>query len=57
MRETKNVILQNLGWAVAYNIVAIPLAVTGLAYTMDGGNWDVYKFFIRSFKFDEAEKY
>ena len=28
-RRTKWVITQNLGWAVAYNVLALPLAVTG----------------------------
>ncbi len=30
MRHTRRIILQNLGWAIAYNIIAIPLAVVGL---------------------------
>jgi len=30
MRDTRSIILQNLGWAIAYNVVAIPLAVIGL---------------------------
>ena len=30
MRKTRRIILQNLGWAIAYNVVAIPLAVMGL---------------------------
>jgi heavy metal translocating P-type ATPase len=29
-RETYTIILQNLGWALGYNVVAIPLAMTGL---------------------------
>jgi cation-transporting ATPase V len=29
-RETYDVILQNLGWAVGYNLIALPLAITGL---------------------------
>ena len=29
-RETYTVILQNLGWAFGYNLIALPLAVTGL---------------------------
>jgi copper-transporting P-type ATPase V len=29
-RETYTIILQNLGWAFGYNVVAIPLAMTGL---------------------------
>jgi cation-transporting ATPase V len=29
-RETYTIILQNLGWALGYNLVAIPLAITGL---------------------------
>ena len=29
-RETHTVILQNLSWALGYNLVAIPLAMTGL---------------------------
>ena len=29
-RRTRRVIRQNLGWALAYNAVAIPLAVAGL---------------------------
>ncbi len=29
-RETYSIILQNLGWAFGYNLVALPLAVTGL---------------------------
>ena len=29
-RETYTIILQNLGWALGYNLVAIPLAMTGL---------------------------
>jgi len=29
MRNTRSIILQNLGWAIAYNIVAIPLAAVG----------------------------
>lgn len=30
MQKTRSIILQNLGWAIAYNLVAIPLAVAGL---------------------------
>jgi cation-transporting ATPase V/Cu+-exporting ATPase len=29
-RETYTVILQNLGWAFGYNLIALPLAITGL---------------------------
>jgi Cu2+-exporting ATPase len=29
MRKTRSIILQNLGWAIAYNIIAIPLAAMG----------------------------
>jgi cation-transporting ATPase V/Cu+-exporting ATPase len=29
-RETYTIVLQNLGWAFGYNLVALPLAVTGL---------------------------
>jgi len=29
-RETYTIILQNLGWALGYNLIAIPLAMTGL---------------------------
>lgn len=29
MRDTRKIILQNLGWAVAYNVVAIPAAAIG----------------------------
>jgi copper-transporting P-type ATPase V len=29
-RETYTVILQNLGWALGYNLIALPLAVSGL---------------------------
>lgn len=29
MRKTRRIILQNLGWAVAYNIIAVPAAVAG----------------------------
>jgi copper-transporting P-type ATPase V len=29
-RETYTVILQNLGWALGYNLIALPLAMTGL---------------------------
>ncbi len=29
-RETYTVVLQNLGWAFGYNLIAIPLAMTGL---------------------------
>jgi cation-transporting ATPase V/Cu+-exporting ATPase len=29
-RETYTIVLQNLGWAFGYNLVAIPLAMTGL---------------------------
>jgi copper-transporting P-type ATPase V len=29
-RETYDVILQNLGWAFGYNLIALPLAITGL---------------------------
>ena len=29
-RETYTVILQNLGWALGYNLVALPLAISGL---------------------------
>jgi cation-transporting ATPase V len=29
-RETYNIILQNLGWAFGYNLIALPLALTGL---------------------------
>jgi soluble P-type ATPase len=29
-RETYAIILQNLGWAFGYNIIALPLAITGL---------------------------
>ena len=29
-RRTMHVVRQNLGWAVAYNLVAVPLAITGL---------------------------
>ncbi len=29
MRNTRTIILQNLGWAIAYNIIAIPLAAIG----------------------------
>ncbi len=29
-RRTRRIIAQNLGWAVAYNLIAIPLAVLGL---------------------------
>lgn len=30
MRKTRNIIIQNLGWAVIYNLIAIPAAVLGL---------------------------
>jgi len=30
MRNTRGIILQNLGWAIIYNLIAIPLAVIGL---------------------------
>ncbi|MCK5896540.1 MAG: hypothetical protein KAG20_07025, partial [Cocleimonas sp.] len=30
MRLTRTLILQNLSWAIAYNIVAIPLAAMGM---------------------------
>jgi len=30
MRRTRKIILQNLGWAVAYNVLAIPAAVAGM---------------------------
>ncbi len=29
-RETYDIILQNLGWAFGYNLIALPLAITGL---------------------------
>jgi cation-transporting ATPase V/Cu+-exporting ATPase len=29
-RETYTIVLQNLGWAFGYNLIAIPLAITGL---------------------------
>jgi copper-transporting P-type ATPase V len=29
-RETYTVVLQNLGWALGYNLIALPLAMTGL---------------------------
>jgi cation-transporting ATPase V/Cu+-exporting ATPase len=29
-RETYTIVLQNLGWAFGYNVIAIPLAMTGL---------------------------
>ena len=29
-RETYTIILQNLGWAFGYNLIALPLAMTGL---------------------------
>ncbi len=29
-RETYSIILQNLGWAFGYNLIALPLAITGL---------------------------
>lgn len=29
MRKTRNIIIQNLGWAIAYNLIAIPAAVIG----------------------------
>ncbi len=29
-RETYTIVLQNLGWAFGYNLIALPLAVTGL---------------------------
>ena len=29
MKKTRSIILQNLGWAIAYNIIAIPLAALG----------------------------
>ncbi len=29
MRKTRKIILQNLGWAIAYNIIAVPAAVMG----------------------------
>jgi len=29
MRNTRSIILQNLGWAIAYNVLAIPLAAIG----------------------------
>jgi copper-transporting P-type ATPase V len=29
-RETYTIILQNLGWALGYNLIALPLAMTGL---------------------------
>jgi heavy metal translocating P-type ATPase len=29
-RETHGIILQNLGWAFGYNLIALPLAITGL---------------------------
>ncbi len=29
-RETHTIVLQNLGWALGYNLVALPLAMTGL---------------------------
>jgi Cu2+-exporting ATPase len=28
-RRTRHIIAQNLGWAVLYNVVALPLAATG----------------------------
>jgi Cu2+-exporting ATPase len=30
MRQTRTIILQNLGWAIAYNILAIPAAAMGM---------------------------
>jgi copper-transporting P-type ATPase V len=29
-RETYDIVLQNLGWAFGYNLIALPLAITGL---------------------------
>ena len=29
-RRTRRIILENLGWAFAYNLVAVPLAITGI---------------------------
>jgi cation transport ATPase len=29
-RRTRRVVVQNLGWAFTYNLVALPLAVAGL---------------------------
>ena len=29
MQKTRKIILQNLGWAIAYNIIAVPAAVMG----------------------------
>ena len=29
-RETYTIVLQNLGWALGYNVIALPLAMTGL---------------------------
>ena len=29
-RETYTIVLQNLGWAFGYNLIALPLAITGL---------------------------
>ena len=29
-RETYAIVLQNLGWAFGYNLIALPLAITGL---------------------------
>ena len=30
MKKTRQIILQNLGWAIVYNLLAIPLAVIGV---------------------------
>jgi P-type E1-E2 ATPase len=29
-RQTRRTIIQNLGWAFAYNAISVPLAVTGI---------------------------
>jgi len=33
-RRTRRIILENLGWAFAYNLVAVPLAAFGLISPM-----------------------
>jgi cation-transporting ATPase V/Cu+-exporting ATPase len=61
-RETYTVILQNLGWALGYNLIALPLAMTGLlspalaAVAMGASSVTVVANSLRLRRFDAGER-